>query len=338
MSFSFKQLINKTIFLSTLFAAGFAQSNSSLLNVSYDVTREFYKDYNQVFTEYWISKNGETIKINQSHGGSSKQALSVVAGLEADVVTMNQSNDIDLIAERAKLLPADWNKRFPNNSAPYTSTQVFLVRKGNPKKILDWNDLVKPGVGVVIPNPKVTGNGRYSYLAAWGYALKKNNNSEAAAKDFVTKLFLNVPVLDGGGRAATTTFTQRNIGDVLITFENEVLLMKKEQGGDQFDVVYPSISILAEAPVAIVDKVVDKRGTRKLAQAYLDYLYSPEGQEIIAKHYFRPRLDSVAKKYAGQFKSLELLTIDEIAGGWQKAQKVHFNDGGIFDQIFAGKR
>ncbi len=334
----FKSLIKKVIVGSAFLTTVTVFADNSLLNVSYDVTRELYKDYNQAFVEYWKLKNGETIKINQSHGGSSKQALSVVAGLEADVVTMNQSNDIDLIAERAKLLPADWSKRLPNNSATYTSTQVFLVRKGNPKKIHDWNDLVKPGVGVIIPNPKVSGNGRYTYLAAWGYALQKIGNSDSIAKDFVSKLFRNVPVLDSGGRAATTTFTQRNIGDVLVTFENEVLLLKKEVGGDQFDIVYPSVSILAEAPIAIVDKVVDKRGTRKLAQAYLEYLYSPQGQEIIAKHYFRPRLESVAKKYADQFRSLELFTVDKIAGGWQNAQKIHFNDGGIFDQIFIGRK
>ena len=330
--------LTKKVIISLLLAASTAYADTSLLNVSYDVTRELYKDYNQAFVEYWKAKGGEAIKINQSHGGSSKQALSVVAGLEADVVTMNQSNDIDLIAEKGKLLPSDWAKRLPNNSAPYTSTQVFLVRKGNPKKIYDWNDLVKPGVGVVIPNPKVSGNGRYTYLGAWGYAQKKISNNDTVARDFVAKLFRNVPVLDSGGRAATTTFTQRNIGDVLVTFENEVLLLKKEQGGDQFDIVYPSVSVLAEAPVAVVDKVVDKRGTRKLAQAYLEYLYSPQGQEIIAKHYFRPRLESVAKKYADQFKPLELLTVEQIAGGWQNAQKVHFNDGGIFDQIMIGRK
>jgi sulfate transport system substrate-binding protein len=305
------------------------------LNVSYDVARELYKDYNQAFIKHWKAKTGETVTVNQSHGGSSKQAMSVVSGLEADVVTMNQSNDIDLIAD-AKLLPQDWSKRLPNAGAPYTSTQVFLVRKGNPKNIRDWDDLVKPGVGVVIPNPKTSGNGRYTYLAAWGYVVKKGGN-EARAREFVGQLFRNVPVLDTGGRAATTTFTQRAIGDVLVTFENEVLLIKKELGGDSFDVVYPSISILAEPPVAVVDKVVDKRGTRKVAQAYLEYLYSEEGQEIVARHYYRPRLASVAKKHAQQFKSLQLFSIDDQFGGWQKAQKTHFDDGGLFDQIYSPK-
>jgi len=325
------------LFQALALSATGAVADGNLLNVSYDVTRELYKDYNQVFLKHWKAKTGEVVTINQSHGGSSKQALSVVAGLEADVVTMNQSNDIDLIAERGGLLPVDWSKRLPHNSAPYTSTQVFLVRKGNPKNVHDWADLVKPGVAVIVPNPKTSGNGRYTYLAAWGYSLKKGGG-EAKAKEFVGQLFRNVPILDAGGRAATTTFVQRNIGDVLVTFENEVLLIKKELGGDQFDVVYPSISILAEPPVAVVDKVVDKRGTRKLAQAYLDYLYSEEGQEVIAKHYFRPRLESVAKKYAAEFKQLQLFTIDEVFGGWQKAQKAHFDDGGLFDQIYAGKK
>lgn len=318
------------------FSASATLAGQSLLNVSYDVTREFYKDYNPAFAAYWKAKTGEAVTINQSHGGSSKQAMSVANGLEADVVTMNQSNDVDLLASRGGLLPADWIKRLPNNSAPYTSTTVFLVRKGNPKGIKDWNDLVKPGVQVIVPNPKTSGNGRYTYLGAWGYVLKKGGD-EAKAREFVGKLFKNVPILDAGGRAATTTFTQRNLGDVLVTFENEVLLIKKEIGGNDFDVVYPSVSILAEPPVAIVDKVVDKRGTRKLAQAYLDYLYSPEGQELAAKHYFRPRLDSVVKKYSGDFKPLQLFTIDEVFGGWQKAQKTHFDDGGLFDQIYVNK-
>lgn len=310
-----------------------ASADTAILNASYDVARELYKDYNQAFIKHWKTKTGETVTVNQSHGGSSKQAMSVVAGLEADVVTMNQSNDIDLLAAN-NLVPADWAKRLPNGSAPYTSTQVFLVRKGNPKNIRDWDDLVKPGIAVVVPNPKLTGNGRYTYLAAWGYVVKKGGNADKA-REFVTQLFRNVPVLDGGGRAATTTFTQRAIGDVLVTFENEVLLIKKEIGGDAFDVVYPSISILAEPPVAVVDKVVDKRGTRKVAQAYLEYLYSEEGQEIVARHYYRPRLASVAKKSASQFKSLQLFTIDDVFGGWQKAQKTHFDDGGLFDQIYS---
>ncbi|MES2355992.1 MAG: sulfate ABC transporter substrate-binding protein [Pseudomonadota bacterium] len=333
----FRNLLGVAVACFGLSQAATVSADSSLLNVSYDVTRELYKDYNAAFIKHWKVKAGETITVNQSHGGSSKQALSVVAGLEADVVTMNQSNDIDLLAERGGLLPAEWSKRLPNNSAPYTSTQVFLVRKGNPKNIRDWDDLVKPGIAIIVPNPKTSGNGRYTYLAAWGYAIKKGG-TEAKAKEFVAQLFRNVPILDAGGRAATTTFIQRNIGDVLVTFENEVLLVKKELGGDQFDVVYPSISILAEPPVAVVDKVVDKRGTRKLAQAYLEYLYSEEGQDIVAKHYFRPRLDSVTKKYASQFKPLQLFTVDEVFGNWQKAQKTHFDDGGFFDQIYVEKK
>ncbi len=324
-------------FLSMVFLVPLAQAQQSLLNVSYDVTRELYKDINPAFAAAWKARTGETVTINQSHAGSSKQAMSVVNGLEADVVTMNQSNDIDLVASRGGLLPADWARRLPNNSAPYTSTTVFLVRKGNPKAIRDWDDLAKPAVQVIVPNPKTSGNGRYTYLGAWGYVLKKGGDP-AQARDFVTRLFKNVPILDAGGRAATTTFTQRNIGDVLVTFENEVLLIKKELGGDAFDIVYPSISILAEPPVSLVDKVVDKRGTRKIAQAYLDFLYSPEGQEIVAKHYFRPRLDSVVKKHAAEFKQLQLFTIDEVLGGWQKAQKVHFDDGGLFDQIYVARK
>jgi sulfate transport system substrate-binding protein len=324
-------------FLSLIILVPLAQAQQSLLNVSYDVTRELYKDINPAFAAAWKAKTGQTVTINQSHAGSSKQAMSVVNGLEADVVTMNQSNDIDLLASRGGLLPADWAKRLPNSSAPYTSTTVFLVRKGNPKAIRDWDDLVKAAVQVIVPNPKTSGNGRYTYLGAWGYVLKKGGDP-AQARDFVTRLFKNVPILDAGGRAATTTFTQRNIGDVLVTFENEVLLIKKELGGDAFDIVYPSISILAEPPVSLVDKVVDKRGTRKLAQAYLDFLYSPEGQEIVARHFFRPRLESVVKKHAAEFKSLQLFTIDEVFGGWQKAQKVHFDDGGLFDQIYVARK
>ena len=309
------------------------QADVRLLNVSYDVTREFYKDYNPAFAAYWKGKTGETVSINQSHGGSSKQARSVVDGLEADVITMNQANDIDLLAERGRLIPADWAKRLPNNSAPYTSTTVFLVRKGNPKKIRDWDDLVKPGVSVVIANPKTSGNGRYSYLAAWGYVIRKGG-SEAQARDFVTRLFKNVPVLDAGGRGATTTFVQRGIGDALLTFENEVFLIQKELGGDDFDIVYPSISVLAENPVSIVDKVVDKRGTRKVAQAYLEFLYTEVGQELAAKHYFRPRDPKVLARHQATFSKLELFTVDEVFGGWKKAQAAHFNDGASFDQIY----
>ncbi|MDD5175355.1 MAG: sulfate ABC transporter substrate-binding protein [Sterolibacterium sp.] len=313
-----------------------ASADTTLLNVSYDVTREFYKDYNAAFINHWRDKTGETLTINQSHGGSSKQARAVADGLEADVITMNQANDIDMLAERGKLIPADWAKRLPNNSAPYTSTTVFLVRKGNPKGIKDWDDLVKPGVSVVIPNPKTSGNGRYSYLAAWGYVIKKGG-TEQKAREFVSKLFASVPVFDGGGRAATTTFVQRNIGDVLLTFENEVQLIQKEFTESQVEVVYPSVSILAEAPVTIIDKVVDKKGSRKQAQAYLDYLYSEEGQVIAAKHHYRPRSEKVMKRYATSFRQLTLFTVDEVFGGWTRAQKVHFDDGGIFDQILLKK-
>ncbi len=320
------------LFLGLVLAASSVQADTTLLNVSYDVTREFYKDYNAAFIRHWKQQAGETLTVNQSHGGSSKQARSVADGLEADVITMNQANDIDILATRGKLIPADWAKRLPNNSAPYTSTIVFLVRRGNPRAIKDWDDLVKPGVSVVIPNPKTSGNGRYSYLAAWGYVTKKGG-TEQKAREFVTKLFANVPVFDGGGRAATTTFAQRNIGDALLTFESEVQLIQKEFTDSQVEVVYPSQSILAEAPVSIVDKVVDKRGTRKQAQAYLDYLYSDEGQEIAAKHHFRPRSEKVLKRYAASFKPLHLFTVDEVFGGWTRLQKVHFDDGGIYDQI-----
>jgi sulfate transport system substrate-binding protein len=309
---------------------------TSLLNVSYDVTREFYKDYNPAFAAFWKKKTGETVVIHQSHGGSSKQSRAVLDGLEADVITMNQANDIDLLAERGRLIPSDWAKRFPQNSAPYTSTTVFLVRKGNPRNIRDWDDLVKPGITVVIPNPKLSGNGRYSYLAAWGYVIKRGG-SERAAKDFVGGLFRNVPVLDGGGRAATTTFVQRGIGDVLLTFENEAFLARKELGDDKFDMVYPSISILAENPVSVVDEVVDKRGTRTLATAYLEHLYSDESQELAARHYFRPRDGKVLAHHQTTFKKIDLFTIDEMFGGWKEAQAAHFNDGSLFDQIYQVK-
>ncbi|HWH48359.1 MAG TPA: sulfate ABC transporter substrate-binding protein [Burkholderiales bacterium] len=325
------------VLVAALLLFGSAQASwaqATLLNVSYDVTREFYKDYNPAFAAYWKARTGETVTINQSHGGSSRQARSVVDGLQADVITMNQANDIDLLAERGRLIPADWAKRFPNNSAPYTSTTVFMVRKGNPKRIHDWDDLVKPGVSVVIPNPKTSGNGRYSYLAAWGYVVRKGGNDQSA-KDFVGKLFGNVPVLDAGGRAATTTFVQRGIGDVLLTFENEVFLIEKELGNKAFEVVYPSVSILAENPVSVVDKVVEKRGTGKLATAYLEYLYSEEGQELAARHYFRPRDPKVLARHQETFKKLDLFTIDEVFGGWKKAQATHFNDGGLFDQIYS---
>ena len=325
-----KQFILATLLISISIHA---MADSTLLNVSYDVTREFYKDYNQAFAKYWKQKTGETVTISQSHGGSSKQARSVADGLDADVVTMNQANDIDILYERSKLIPKDWQNRLPNASSPTTSTTVFLVRKGNPKNIHDWEDLVKPGLAVIIANPKTSGNGRYAYLAAWGSIIRKGGD-EAKARNFVGKLFKNVPVLDTGGRGATTTFVQRGIGDVLLTFENEVYLIKKELGNDDFDIVYPSSSILAENPVTIVDKVVDKHKTRAVAQAYLEYLYSPEGQDIAARHHLRPRLETVAAKYKADFKPIDLFTVDEIFGGWAKAQKTHFDDGGTFDQIY----
>ena len=308
----------------------------ALLNVSYDVAREFFKDYNGAFVKQWKATTGEDITVNQSHGGSSKQARAVIDGLEADVVTMNQSSDIDAIAERAKLLPADWAKRLPNNSAPTSSTTVILVRKGNPKGIKDWTDLAKPGVSVVIPNPKITGNGRYTYVAAWGAAIK-SGKSPAQARELVQQIFANVPVFDGGGRAATTTFAQRGIGDALATFESEVNLIKAEFGND-FDVVYPAWSILAENPVAVIDKVVDKKGTRRQAEAYLKYLWSDEAQEIAAKHQLRPRSPALLAKYAKDFPKVNLFTIDEVFGGWSKAQKEHFDDGATYDQILAAAK
>ncbi|MDQ8037691.1 MAG: sulfate ABC transporter substrate-binding protein [Pedobacter sp.] len=308
-----------------------AAAGTTLLNVSYDVTREFFKDYNEAFIAYWQKKGGETLTINQSHGGSSKQARAVADGLEADVVTMNQSNDIDILADK-ELLPKDWIKKYKDNSSPFTSTIVFLVRKGNPKAIKDWDDLVKPGTQVIIPNPKTSGNGRYTYLAAWVYAKQKSGN-DVKAIDFEQKLFGNVPVLDTGGRGATTTFAQRGIGDVLVTFENEAFLTQKELPDANLEIVYPSISILAEPPVAVVDKFASKHGTVKQSRAYLEYLYSPEGQKLAAKHFLRPRDQAVLKQNAAIFKPLKLVSIDEL-GGWKKVQGVHFADGGLFDQIY----
>lgn len=313
------------------FAAG-----PTLLNVSYDVARELYKEINPAFQKQWKQTANEDVTINQSHGGSSKQARSVLEGLEADVVTMNQSSDIDVLATRGKLLPEDWAKRLPNNSAPTTSVTVILVRKGNPKAIKDWADLAKPDTSVVIPNPKVTGNGRYTYVAAWGSVLKAGGNA-TQARELVQKMFANVPVFDGGGRAATTTFAQRNIGDALATFESEVNLIKAEFG-DNFDVVYPKSTILAENPVAVIDKVVDKKGTRKQAEAYLKFLYSDTAQEIAAKHQLRPRSPALLAKYAKDFPTVTTFTIDDYFGGWTKAQKDHFDDGAIYDQILAAGR
>ena len=315
-------------------ASNAVAKNVNLLNVSYDPTREFYTEFNSAFAKYWKQKTGDTVTIRQSHGGSGKQARGVIDGLDADVVTLALAYDIDAIAEKGRLLPADWQKRLPHNSAPYTSTIVFLVRKGNPKGIKDWDDLIKPGVSVITPNPKTSGGARWNYLAAWAYALQKYGNNEAKAKEFVTKLYKNVPVLDSGARGATTTFVQRGIGDVLISWENEAYLALKEFGVGNFQVITPSLSILAEPPVAVVEKVARKRGTEAVARAYLEYLYSEEGQDIVGKHFYRPRSAKTAAKYARQFAPVKLITIDQVFGGWQKAQKTHFNDGGVFDQIF----
>ena len=312
---------------------GAAHADATLLNVSYDPTRELYQDFNAAFAKYWKNKTNETVTVKQSHGGSGKQARSVIDGLEADVVTLALAADIDALYEHGKLVPADWQKRLPHNASPYTSTIVFLVRKGNPKKIRDWNDLAKPGIDVITPNPKTSGGARWNYLAAWGYALKQPGGNEASAKDFVKKIYGNVKVLDSGARGATTTFVERGIGDVLIAWENEAYLAVKELGPDKFDIVTPSLSILAEPPVSVVDKVVDKRGTRKVAEEYLKYLYSSEGQDIAGQNYYRPTDPKVAAKYAKQFAPVKLFTIDEVFGGWTKAQKTHFADGGVFDQI-----
>jgi sulfate transport system substrate-binding protein len=309
----------------------------SLLNASYDPTRELYQDYNEAFAKYWKAKTGDNVKVQASHGGSGKQARAVIDGLEADVATLALSYDVDQLYEKGRLIPSDWQKRLNHNSSPYTSTIVFLVRKGNPKKIRDWDDIIKPGVSIITPNPKTSGGARWNYLAAWAYALKQNNNDEAKAKEFVTKLYKNVPILDSGARGATTTFVERGIGDVLLAWENEAYLAKKELGPDKVEIVVPSLSILAEPPVTVVDKYAKKHGTEKVAQAYLEYLYSEEGQEIAAKNYYRPTLDSVAKKYANQFAKVNLIKIDDVFGGWQKAQKTHFNDGGVFDEIILKK-
>ncbi|MNM38102.1 Sulfate-binding protein precursor [compost metagenome] len=308
----------------------------TLLNVSYDPTRELYQDVNTAFAKEWKGKTGDNVKIKQSHGGSGKQARAVIDGLEADVVTLALAYDIDALAEH-KLLAGDWQKRLAHNSSPYTSTIVFLVRKGNPKGIKDWNDLIKPGVSVITPNPKTSGGARWNHLAAWGYALRQPGGNEAKAKDFLGKLYKNVPVLDSGARGATTTFVERGIGDVLIAWENEAYLAVKELGPTKFDIITPSVSILAEPPVAVVDKFADKHGTRKVAEAYLNYLYTDEAQDIIAKNYYRPATDKAAKKYASQFAKVNLFTIDQVAGGWTTAQKAHFADGGIFDQIYQPK-
>jgi len=316
-----------------LVASSAAVAEVSLLNVSYDPTRELYQDFNAAFAKQWKAKTGEDVAIKASHGGSGKQARSVIDGLEADVVTLALAYDIDELAEKG-LLPATWQKRLANNSSPYTSTIVFLVRKGNPKGIKDWGDLVKSGVEVVTPNPKTSGGARWNYLAAWGYALGLPGGTDAKAQDFVSRVYKNVKVLDSGARGSTTTFVERGIGDVLIAWENEAYLAVKELGPDKFEIVTPSVSILAEPPVSVVDKVVDKHNTRKVATAYLEYLYTPEGQEIAAKNYYRPRDAKIAAKYAKNFAPVKLFTIDKVFGGWQKAQKTHFNDGGVFDKIY----
>ena len=315
-----------------LAAPAFA-ADINLLNVSYDPTRELYQDFNNAFAKQWKARTGDNVNVKQSHGGSGKQARSVIDGLDADVVTLALAYDIDEIADKG-LLAKDWQKRLPHNSSPYTSTIVFLVRKGNPKGIKDWGDLVKPGVQVITPNPKTSGGARWNYLAAWGYALKQPGGSETSAKEFLGKLFKNVPVLDSGARGATTTFVERGIGDVLIAWENEAILAIKELGPDKFEVVAPSTSILAEPPVAVVDKVVDRHGTRKVAEAYLQYLYSDEGQEIAAHNYYRPIAEKIAAKHASQFPKIKLFNINDVFGGWAKAQKTHFADGGSFDQIY----
>jgi sulfate transport system substrate-binding protein len=329
-----------TVFLrrmAVIALAGFAASapvwaDTALLNVSYDPTRELYQDFNPVFARYWKAKTGETLKFNQSHGGSGKQARSVIDGLEADVVTLALAYDIDAIAQHGGLIAPDWQARMPYNSAPYTSTIVFLVRKGNPKHIGDWEDLIKPGVEVITPNPKTSGGARWNYLAAWGYAQSRFNNDEVKTRQFVTALFKNVPVLDSGARGATTTFVQREIGDVLLAWENEAILATGERGKGEFEIVVPSLSILAEPPVAVVDRVVEKRGTKAAAEAYLRYLYDPEGQEIAARNHYRPRDAQVAARHANEFPFVKLFTIDTL-GGWQAVQKTHFDDGGVFDQI-----
>jgi sulfate transport system substrate-binding protein len=319
--------------LSILAAAAWAK-DVTLLNVSYDPTRELYADFNKAFAAHWKKTTGDTVTVKQSHGGSGKQARSVIDGLEADVVTLALAYDIDELHDKGKLIPADWQKRLPHNSSPYASTVVFLVRRGNPRGIRDWDDLAKPGVSVVTPNPKTSGGARWNYLAAWGYALKRHGNDASKARDFVAAVFRNVPVLDSGARGSLTTFAERGVGDVFISWENEAFLATKELGPDRFQIVVPSVSILAEPPVTVVDRTVDRRGTREAATAYLQYLYSPDGQEIAAQNYYRPIDPKVAAKYAAQFTRVSLFTIDELFGGWAKAQKTHFADGGVFDQIY----
>ena len=318
-------------------AAGAWAKDITLLNVSYDPTRELYVDYNAAFARHWKARTGDTVTVRQSHGGSGKQARSVIDGLEADVTTLALAYDIDEVARKARLLQPDWQKRLKHNSAPYTSTYIFLVRKGNPKGIKDWGDLVRPGVSVITANPKTSGGARWGYLAAYGWALRQPGGSDATARAFVADLFRNVPVLDAGARGSTVTFAERGLGDVLLAWENEAHLSLKEFGAGRFDIVYPPTSILAEPPVAVVDKVVDRRGTREVATAYLAHLYSPEGQDIAARHFYRPVDPVVAAKHAARFPRISLFTIDEVFGGWTKAQTTHFADGGVFDQIYTRK-
>ena len=320
-----------------LFSATLHAAEIKLLNVSYDPTRELYQDYNTAFAKYWKARTGDDVTVSASHGGSGKQARAIIDGLEADVATLALGADIDALAIHGKLIPENWQTRLKHNSSPYTSTILFLVRKGNPKNIKDWDDLIKSGVAVITPNPKTSGGARWNYLAAWGYGLKRNNNDQTKAQEFVSRLYANVPVLDSGARGSTMTFTERGIGDVLITWENEAFLALRELGTDKYQIVVPSLSILAEPPVTVVDKNVDKHGTRKVAEAYLQYLYSPEGQDIIGRNYYRPTDEAAAKKYAQQFPKVNLITIDEVFGGWTKAQKTHFADGGVFDQIYTRK-
>lgn len=327
----------KKLILAASFATAFSSvamaADISLLNVSYDPTRELYQDVNQAFAKQWKAKTGDNVTIKQSHGGSGKQARAIIDGLDADVATLALAYDTDALAEKG-LVDKAWQKRLPHNASPYSSTIVFLVRKGNPKGIKDWGDIVKPGVAVITPNPKTSGGARWNHLAAWGYALKLPGGSEATAKEFLSKLYKNVPVLDSGARGSTTTFVERGIGDVLLAWENEALLAIKELGPDKVEIVAPATSILAEPSVAVVDKVVDRKGTRKVAEAYLNFLYTDEGQDIIAKHYYRPTTEKASKKYAAQYPKVKLFTIDEAFGGWTKAQKVHSADGGVFDQIY----
>jgi len=334
--------MKKSLLAIALLAAAFgtaapltaAAKDISLLNVSYDPTRELYQDFNAAFNKFWLAKTGDKVTVKASHGGSGKQARAIIDGLDADVATLALAYDVDQLQEKGKLIPKDWQTRLPHNSSPYTSTIVLLVRKGNPKNIKDWDDLIKPGVSVITPNPKTSGGARWNYLAAWAYAQKHDGNDEAKTKEFIGKLFKNVPVLDTGARGSTTTFVERGIGDVLLAWENEAFLAQKELGVGKFEIIVPSLSILAEPPVTVVDKVAKKHGTEVVAKAYLEYLYTEEGQDIAAKNYYRPTLASVAKKYESQFPKVNLVKIDEDFGGWQAAQKKHFADGGTFDQIY----